>query len=198
MTDGAWLGRIVALCLSLALLACATPPHPRPVAGPPSQLGPDVAASYSGRLSVRVEAPPEDASAAPAQAYTALFDLNGTPDQGELALMTPLGTTLAQAAWQGDAAQWVDAKGQHHQNTVSALTRQALGTPLPLSALMSWLQGQPSPEQPSLPLPAPAIGFSQLGWTVNLQHHASGQIQLTRATPSPTTVRIRIDPPTAH
>jgi len=92
-------GRLLLAGLALALLgACAQPP--RPAGG--------AADHWSGRLAVQVE----DASA---QSFSAGFELQGSPQAGELTLFNPLGNVMAQLQWRPG---------------------------LPIAALFGWLKGE--------------------------------------------------------
>lgn len=169
----AWL-----LCLGLALglVACATP-VPRST--------PDL----SGRLAVRVAG---DA----ARSLSAAFELTGNAQAGSLALTSPLGTVLAQARWAPGRATLQTPDGQSQHASLDDLAEAALGERIPLAALLDWLHGRPWAGAPALPLPAPATGFSQLGWQVDLARRADGWVQAQRDQPPPqVTVRARIEPP---
>ena len=108
----------LAFVCGLALAGCATPPG-SPDAPPHN---------WSGRLAVQVHS-------APPQSLSAGFELNGSPEVGELRLHSPLGTTLAIIRWRPGMAQlqrgseWTDA------NSLSALSEQLLGTDVPVVAL---------------------------------------------------------------
>lgn len=197
MTVGAARPRTIRAALAAAacslLLGCAAPPK-APALRPSTSAEPALR-SYAGRMSVRVDAQAADASAAPVTAFTVLFDLTGSVRRGSLALSTPLGTTIAQASWQDDDAQWTDADGRSHAGSIESLTRQAVGTPLPLGALISWLDGKASSELPSQPLPAGSAGFRQLGWTIDLARRSEGLLLITRDEPQKTAIRLRLDTP---
>jgi outer membrane lipoprotein LolB len=182
---------------SLLLVAgCATVPGPR--AGD----GGDV---LSGRLAVRVDAAGPDA----ARSLSAAFDLRGTPSAGTLGLSTPLGSMLAQARWSPAEVVLATPQGTRRFANLDELTREVLGESVPIEAWFDWLRGRPWPGAPSAPAPsagatpsassptpAPSapVGFTQLGWSVDLTRFAEGAVSATRATPPPVvTVRIRLD-----
>ena len=145
----AWLA---AVC-GLVLAGCATPPRTSDVAQQ----------SWSGRLAVQVHS-------APPQSLTAGFELNGSPDAGELRLYSPLGTTLAIIRWRPGMAQmqrgneWVEA------DSLSALSEQLLGTDAPIAALFDWLVGRMT-EVP--------------GWQADLRRLGDGHLSATRQRPLP-------------
>ena len=64
---------------------------------------------------------------------------------------------------------------------MNALTTALHGSPLPVTAMFSWLQGQP---------------LAADGWSVQLDQASTGRIQATRTTPEPATdIRIILDKP---
>lgn len=154
--------QFLSLGSALLLVACAQPPlHTSVPAG--------LRSSWSGRLSLRVDSDP-------VQSMTAGFDLRGTASSGELALYTPLGSTLARLSWTaGDARlQW---NGQiRHFDSMDALTREATGTALPMAGLFRWLADDPA-EVP--------------GWSAELQNLDQGKLVARRTSPLPT-VELRL------
>lgn len=174
MTRGLALRRTSAGLLGTAIVAlasaCAT------VAPAPDAL--------TGRLSVRVDgATPRSVSAA--------FDLRGDATRGELALSTPLGTTLAQARWQPGDVRLVTPDGTQRFADLDALAQEVLGESLPLAALFDWLRGRPWDGAPSHPLAGAA--FAQLGWEVDLARYAEGWVGARRLEPPAVVVRARLD-----
>jgi outer membrane lipoprotein LolB len=163
--------------LAAALLAgCASTPLPP---------------ALSGRLSLQVDADPPRA----AQSLSAGFELSGTAEAGELRLSTPLGTTLAAAAWGPGGARLTTAQGERRFDSLDQLSQEALGEKLPLRALPDWLQGRPwagAPE-PALPL-QPGPGFVQLGWTIDLARFSGGQVLASRPGPPGVRLRALLDP----
>jgi outer membrane lipoprotein LolB len=140
----------------------------------------------SGRLAVRVEAPEG------LRASTAQFELLGEPRRGELRLASPLGTVLAVARWQPGQA-WVQAQDERRDYaSLDELTRDLMGEALPVEALFDWLQARPWPGAAS-EARSDGPGFVQLGWTVGLEGAADGLIVARRSTPTPVTVRAKVD-----
>jgi outer membrane lipoprotein LolB len=166
---GAWFA-------ALALAGCAAPP-------PSGEL-------ISGRLSLQVGA---HADRAP-QSLSAAFDLRGNAQSGELQLSAPFGATLAVARWSSDAATLITSDGERRFADLDGLSREALGEALPLRALPDWLRGRPWPEAPSRPL-APAAGFEQLGWVIDLAAFDRGTVRAQRAAPPALDLRVRLDSP---
>ncbi|APW39360.1 hypothetical protein RD110_20835 [Rhodoferax koreense] len=120
-------------------------------------------AFWSGRLALQVE----DASA---QSFSAGFELKGSARQGELALFTPLGGTLAVLSWQPGSAQ-MQADGKTRSfDSIDALVQQATGSVIPVAALFDWLAGRDT----AVP-----------GWRADLSRLADGRVQAHRSDPLP-------------
>ncbi len=163
--------------LAAALLAgCATRP-------------PDAADGWTtGRLALRVEASAER----PPQSLNAGFELRGDGREGELKLLSPLGTQVASARWAPALALLVTGDGERRFDSLDALSREALGEPLPLAALPDWLAGRPWRDAPHI---ARDDGFEQLGWVVSTAALADGQVVARRSAAPVVTLRVRLDPP---
>lgn len=143
----------------LLLSACATPSRT-----PTAQ-----ADFWSGRLALQVQSqPPQNLGAA--------FELQGSASQGELALLSPVGTTLAQLRWTPGSAELNQGGRQWSGRNLDELMEQLSGTALPMTALFDWLAGQAN---------TPA------GWHVDLSGWAQGRIQAERLTPAPA-VQLRL------
>lgn len=110
---------------------------------------------------------------------SASFSLQGHAQHGSLNLYSPLGTTLATLDWTANAAHLHQGNQQQRFDSLEALTEQATGAALPVTALFDWLQGKPSP--------AP-------GWQVDLSVLAQGTLSARRDHPVPGVVlRIKLD-----
>ena len=132
----------------------------------------DLQPGWQGRLNVRVET-------SPVQTISASFDLRGNPEQGELALSTPLGTQLAQASWKPGAIEWRTSGESRSFQSIDAMAVQLTGTALPITALFDWLRGLPT---------------SADGWTPDLREFAQGRINAHRELPEPkATIRVVLD-----
>ena len=120
---------------------------------------------WSGRISLQVQSEP-------VQAFFAGFELRGNPDQGELALNSPLGTSLAVLRWSpGEAV--LDSGGLVQRfDSVDALIEKATGAAVPLPALFDWLAGK---------------NTALAGWSADLTQHAGGRISASRTAPQPRT-----------
>ena len=129
-------------------------------------------AYWAGRISLQVQSEPP-------QAFFAAFELKGRADQGELALITPLGSTLAVMRWSPLEATLLQGGNATSFATTDSLLLQATGAALPLSALFDWLADK------NTPVP---------GWQADLSHLNSGRITAVRTVPAPQThLRIVLD-----
>jgi outer membrane lipoprotein LolB len=159
--------------LALGLGACATPPDP--------------AGGWTlGRLALRVDATPER----PAQSLSAGFELRGSDVAGELRLVSPLGTQVAAARWGPGLALLQTGEGERRFASLDALSREALGEPLPLAALPDWLAGRPWRGAAHTAL---SDGFEQLGWIVTTAALAEGLLQARRIAAPAVSLRVRLD-----
>jgi outer membrane lipoprotein LolB len=116
----------------------------------------------------------------PVQAFSADFDLQGSPHAGSLTFTSPLGTTLARLQWDPQAAL-LQANGQTQRfENLDALTQATVGASLPLESLFSWLVG----------IDAPAVG-----WEVDLQDIVNaGRLNARRLLPqTPVELKIVLD-----
>jgi outer membrane lipoprotein LolB len=165
---------LAAACMAGAV-GCATPP-----------ASDDGTAWTAGRLSLRVDAAP----GRPAQNLSAAFELRGSGSQGELRLMSPLGTLLVAARWQPGAVTLNSPEGEQRFASLDELSRQALGEAVPLAALPDWLAGRPWPQAAHEVQPD---GFAQLGWQVQTQRLAEGWISARRDAAPAAQLRVRLD-----
>ena len=165
------------LAAALLLSACATP-RPEPGELPWT----------SGRLSLRVAASPER----PARSVAAAFELRGSSRQGELRLISPLGTVVASASWAPGMALLRTGDGEQSFTSLDQLSREALGESLPLAALPDWLAGRPWPEAPHARNEG---GFEQLGWRIATDRLAEGLVTATRDAAPALLLRVKLDAP---
>lgn len=137
----------------LLLASCASP------GGPPAGGH----AAWSGRLSLRVEGDPN-------QSFSALFELRGAPQAGELILTSPIGSTLAQLHWAPGEALLRNGSETRRYDSVDALIEAATGAAIPVGALFAWLAGRDE----RVP-----------GWRPDLSQVSAGRLQATRESPQP-------------
>ncbi len=118
---------------------------------------------WSGRLAVTVHD-------TPAQHVSVGFELEGSADAGSLTLLSPLGTTVARVRWSPQGALWQRGSEWQSRPTLGELTRELMGTELPVADLFHWLNGQATNTE---------------GWQVDLSRHSDGRIQAQRQSPLP-------------
>lgn len=146
----------------LTLAGCATP---RPKSA-------SAAAFWSGRLALQL-------NSTPPQNWSASFELQGSAEQGEMTLLSPIGTTLARLSWTPQEALLEQGQEKIKSRNLRSLSQHLTGTDLPIPALFAWLAGQAAD--------AP-------GWQVDLSAHPEGRMTARRSSPSPEAVlRILID-----
>lgn len=133
---------------------------------------------WQGRLSVRVQADPNEPQTQD-QSFSAAFELQGNPDQGELRLYTPLGSTAAGIQWALGSAI-LQARGETRQFTdLAQLIGLVLGTDVPVTALFAWLAGQTQEVD---------------GWQVDLSARNQGKIVARRTAPAlPAELQVVLD-----
>lgn len=157
------------VCCTSWLLAAGCAARPPAIPSVPAFDTPQ----WSGRLSLQVESDPP-------QGFHAAFELRGNADEGELTLYTPLGSTLALARWNGQAALLQRGDAWHAYPDLATLSAALTGTALPLAELFEWLQGRT--------MPAP-------GWEVELDPE-NGRLRARRSEPPPpATLRLLLDRP---
>jgi outer membrane lipoprotein LolB len=141
-------GRLPACLATLVLVAgCASQ---RTQTAAPAE-----AAHWQGRLAVKVYSKP-------VQAFSASFDLQGSPAKGVLVLSSPLGTTLARMQWEAGYATLTADGEQREFGSLQELAVKATGADLPVASLFAWLNGR-AEEAP--------------GWQVDLADLPAGRIQ---------------------
>ncbi len=146
----------------LTLAGCATP---RPQAA-------DTAAFWSGRLALQLQSTPP-------QSWSASFELQGSAEQGQMVLLSPIGTTLARLSWTPQTAWLEQGQDKTESSSLQSLSQRLTGTDLPIAALFEWLAGKAAD--------AP-------GWQVDLSAHPEGRLTARRSTPAPEAVlRILLD-----
>lgn len=176
-------GWVAAACLALGVAGCATGIPPASEYSQPP---------LSGRLAVHVDAwaatAPRDVNAA--------FELLGDGQNGQLSLLTPMGTVLARARWAPGRVVLDTPQGTSRFADLDALSREVLGESLPMVALFDWLRGRPWPGAASRGAAgADAPGFEQLGWVVNLARFDEARISARRDQAPQVTVRAKLDRP---
>ena len=153
-----WLS--LGLALLVLLTACST--APRHVAVDPTN--PDAIGHWEGRLNLRVaKNPPEQ--------FSTSFEMTGRPEQGQLSLLSPLGTTMAKVRWNPQGASLQQGSDVQNFTSMDELTLRLTGAALPLPQLMAWLDRTGPPVQ---------------GWQINAQALKSGRrVMAERQQPLP-------------
>ena len=118
---------------------------------------------WSGRLALQIE---EES----AQSFSALFELEGSEDQGELILLSPLGNTLGKLKWSSDGATLQTGQQQQTSHSLDALLTQVTGEAIPIKAIFDWLRG---------------IETNAAGWVADLSALSQGRITAQRSDPKP-------------
>jgi len=144
------------------------------------------ATALTGRLILQIGA----SQSQPARQWSAGFELRGTARAGELDLISPLGTLVAQARWKPGAAELSQGAERVRFDSLPDLALRLLGEAVPLEALFDWLRGRPEPQTPHQ---ATTTGFLQQGWAIDLTRLTDG-LFIARRTSEPTiTLRARLE-----
>lgn len=144
--------RALAAGFVAVLAGCATPPRLEVAAV--SFAAADAPFELAGRLSAKHGG----------NAVAASFRWTHAPDADLLVLSTPLGQGLARLSGSGDGVVLELADGAvARAGDWEALTQEALGVPVPVRGLASWIRGRPHPTTPHM-----------------LERDASGRVSLLR------------------
>ena len=151
--------RAALLAAALAMLAACA--HRTPVI---EQTAAAADTYWSGRIALQL-------LVAPVRSFAAAFELKGRPQQGALALFSPMGTTLAVLEWApGSATLRSDGDPPREFTSVDALVSHVVGVAIPIATLFDWLQGRATPAS---------------GWQVDLSRIDGGHLQAHRFEPEP-------------
>ena len=143
--------RLAAGALCLLLGACAAPLQPRSTP------------FWSGRMGLHIESEPP-------QSFQAAFELQGSPQSGDLTLFNPVGGVAARLSWTPQQAMLERGNERWTHTTVEALAQQLVQTPLPVQALFDWIEGR---------------AVTHAGWQADLGALAQGRIVAQRLEPAP-------------
>ncbi len=147
--------RFIALALGCLLVAsCATtsPSLQRELTG---------GRSIEGRISVRYH----DLASGKEEALSGSFQWSERGDDVELALLDPLGQSVALIRSSPNLSTIAFRDGRRVEgDSPEALTRQALGWTVPLRGMRTWLDGRPATGADATTLDGD--GFRQDGWTI--------------------------------
>lgn len=146
----------------LTLLGCATP----------RAKVTDTTSFWSGRLALQLQSTPP-------QSWSASFELQGSAEQGQMTLFSPLGTTLARLSWTTQDARLEQGQDKIESSNLQSLSQRLTGTDLPIAALFEWLDGKET---------------DVTGWQVDLSARTEGRLTAHRKAPAPETIlRILLD-----
>ena len=81
----------------------------------------------------------------PVQAFSASFDLQGGPQNGQLVLSSALGTTVAELYWTDGAAELRTGKERKNFASLAILAQEVTGADIPIAGLFGWLKGEAGP-----------------------------------------------------
>jgi hypothetical protein len=152
----------------------------------PKTLGPALA--LQGQLSVKLEAFGDQA----ARGLSLGFFFNGRASDGQMELMTLMGSQVARLQWSADHAELTDGNGTRHYPNLAALSEAALGEALPLDTLVHWMQGHADPALP-VQVGSEPDTFAQLGWLIDTRQLDEKKLSATRSpTPGLRGVRIKV------
>ena len=97
--------------------------------------------------------------------------MTGRPEQGQLSLLSPLGTTMAMVRWNPQGANLQQGSEVQNFASMDELTQRLTGAALPLPQLMAWLDRTGPPVN---------------GWQINAQALKSGRrVMAERQQPMP-------------
>lgn len=118
---------------------------------------------WAGRISLQIQSEP-------VQAFFAGFELKGQADNGELTLISPLGSILGIMRWTSSEAVLEQNGSIRRFASTDELLAQTTGAAVPVSALFDWLSG--------INTPTP-------GWLADLSQQGNGRISAKRTAPAP-------------
>ena len=160
-------GFVTSLIAIILIAGCASPQRATSQNDPQNQV-------WAGRISLQV-------ASEPVQSFSASFELKGRADNGELTLISPLGSILGVLRW-GPGQALLDSGNQKVQrfDSVDQLMERTTGAAVPLSALFAWLKGD---------------NATASGWSADLSRQSEGRITAKRLLPAPEAdLRVVLDP----
>lgn len=118
---------------------------------------------WEGRISLQIQSEPT-------QAFFAGFELKGQAENGELTLISPLGSILGVMRWSPGEATLMQGGNIKRFASTDELLAQVTGAAVPVSALFDWLGGKNTPTP---------------GWLADLSQQGNGRITAKRIEPAP-------------
>ena len=130
--------RLLAVSVLITFISACSTPRPLVIHTSLDQPIP----SWSGKINLTLDTEPK-------QIFSAEFDLQGDPAQGDMQFYTSLGTTIASVAWDDTVAQLtIPQKDIYQYDSLEALTKKLLGTTLPVNMIFEWAsETTPNPPQ---------------------------------------------------
>jgi outer membrane lipoprotein LolB len=129
-------------------------------------------AFWAGRISLQIQSDP-------VQSFFAGFELKGQADNGELTLISPLGSILGIMRWTPLDATLEQGGNIRRFASTDELLAQTTGAAVPISALFDWLIGK---------------NTNAPGWVADLSQQGNGRITAQRTNPLPAAnLRIVLD-----
>ena len=124
----------------------------------------DVDNNYkAGRISLQIK------SESP-QSFFAGFELKGNARQGELTLISPIGTILSILRWSPLETVMESGREVQRFESMDALLEKTTGAAIPVAALFDWLEGK---------------NTSFNGWIADVSQQGNGRITARRVDPAP-------------
>jgi len=130
--------RLLLLVLALFLTGCASQETIFKTTAPSAHQT-DEPFTASGRLSVQMDG----------KGQVANFEWAHAPQHDELAVNTPIGSTVARLVRNSQGVSLETDGKTWHAPDVESLTQARLGWSLPLGNLVWWIRGRPAPGVPS-------------------------------------------------
>ena len=164
---------IICLFTTFIVASCAIKKPPAEVNYPTPARAAEAPNTYwAGRIGLQI-------SSDPPQAFFAGFEMKGRPERGELALLTPLGSTLGVMRWTPTEATLEQGGSVKLFASTDELLTQLIGAAVPMSTLFDWLSG---------------VNSNAPGWLADLSEQANGRIVAKRTAPLPQAdLRILLD-----
>ena len=138
---------------------------------------------HAGRLSLVVE--PQPGSTQTAQAFSGGFELRGNAQTGEMDLLSPLGSIVAQLRWSPEGATLVRGQERSQHASAQSLLQQITGTSIALADLFAWLAAKSNRVEP--------VRYDD--WVLDLSARGQGRIVARREQPSRAELKIVLELP---
>jgi outer membrane lipoprotein LolB len=156
--------RVCLLAATILIAACAHKQGSAAIKDTQKEVQNGVLAVFwAGRISLQLQSEPP-------QAFFAGFELKGQADNGELTLISPLGSILGIMRWTPSEAVLEQNGSIKRFASTDELLAQTTGAAVPVSALFDWLSGK---------------NTTTPGWLADLSQQGNGRITAKRTAPAP-------------